>query len=382
MWWTLLAGITFVQTLWTIARIVLGNRRIAALQDQDPGGLEHWPRLSIIVAARNEQANIRPALQSLLGLDYPSYDVIAVNDRSTDDTGPIIDALAEQSTQLTAVHLSELPSGWLGKNYAHFTGAERATGEYLLFTDADVVMHAQTLRHAMAYVIREQADHLTVSPDPLMPGVLLQSFVLLFVNLFAIFAKPWNVANPNRKAFIGIGAFNLVRREVYQAVGTHRTIAMRPDDDMKLGKIIKSGGFRQRVLFGFSMIRVPWYSSVGELIRGMEKNAFSGVDYRILLVLAATLALALGAVWPFAAVWVLSGWARALYGGVIALQLGRMLMTAHELRQGYVAAFLLPLAVVVMIYIQWRAMVLTFTRGGIRWRDTHYSLADLKANKV
>ena len=103
-------------------------------------------------------------------------------------------------------------------------------------------MDRQALRRAMAYALREQADHVAASPEPVMPSLVLQAFVVLFVDLFAVFTRPWKVADPKSTAFIGIGAFNLVRADVYDAVGTHRTIAMRPDDDLKLGKIIKIAG--------------------------------------------------------------------------------------------------------------------------------------------
>ena len=263
-----------------------------------------------------------------------------------------------------------------------YSAVQRARGSYLLFTDADVFMHPTALKRAVAYATRQEVDHLTASPDCNMPSILLQSFVVLFVNLFAVYTRPWKVSDPNSKAFIGIGAFNLVRRKVYEAVGTHRTIAMRPDDDIKLGKIIKAAGYRQHIVAGADMIRVPWYGSIGELVRGMEKNAFSGVDYRISLVVLVTAALLVFDVWPFIAIWILPGVTRYLYLATILVLLGHSLRTAIQMKQSIWSAMLFPLAVVLMIFIQWRAMILTFWNRGIRWRDTYYSLAQLKSNKV
>ncbi len=387
MWVTVLSAVTLTLVFGTFLRITIGNRRIGKLEDQDPGdqdveALECWPSISVVVAARNEQANIQPAMESLLQFDYEDFEVIVVNDRSTDRTGAILAALAAEHTKLAVLNVDELPPKWLGKNHALWFGAQHARGAYLLFTDADVVMDRRTLRHAMAYAVREQVDHLAVSPDPVMPTVMLQAFVVLFVDLFAIFTRLWKVADPKSSAHVGIGAFNLVRAEVYQAVGTHETIAMRPDDDLKLGKIIKMQGYRQRILIGGNMVRVPWYGSVRELVSGMEKNAFSGVDYQISKVVAATVVLLLLAFWPFIAIWVTSGLAWLLYAGTVLVLLGRAAMVARELRQSPLCVPLVPLAVVLLIYIQWRAMLLTYINGGIRWRDTHYSLAELKANKV
>lgn len=382
MWWTILAVVTVVMTWGTALRITWGNRKIGALRDQDPAGIERWPAVSVIVAARNEQLNLRPALLSLMDLDYDDYEVVVVNDRSTDGTGELLAELAREHSRLTVLTVHELPAGWLGKNHALWQGAERARGEYLLFTDADVVMERSTLRRAMAYVQREQVDHLAGSPGVIMSSLMLQAFVVLFVNLFALYTRAWKVADSRSSAFIGIGAFNLVRAEVYRAVGTHQVIAMRPDDDVKLGKIIKRGGYRQRILMAIELVRVPWYGSVRELISGMEKNAFSGVDYRVSLVLAATVALLLFDIWPFLAVWILTGPARYLYAAVVVVLLGRSLKTAHEMRMSLWSAWLFPVAVALMIYIQWRAMLLTYIHGGIRWRGTHYPLSELKANKV
>ncbi len=381
-WWTVLAAISLLIAVGTYVQVTLGNRRIGKLSDQNADGVEPWPFVSIVVAARNEQSNIAAALHSLLHLDYDHFEVIVVDDRSTDQTGTILDSLAVRSERLTVVHVATLPAGWLGKNHALWFGAQQARGTYLLFTDADVFMEPTTLKRSISYLRRGGVDHLTLSPDCEMPSLMLQAFVLLFFNLFALYTRPWKVSDPKSSAFIGIGAFNLVRREVYEAVGTHWTIAMRPDDDVKLGKIIKHGGYCQRILSGAGMIRVPWYSSVGELVSGMEKNAFSGVDYRITMVVLATAALLVVDVWPFFAIWILAGPARYLYLATVLTLLGHALQTAVQLRQSRWSSLLFPVAVMLMIYIQWRAMLLTFWNGGIRWRDTHYALADLKANKI
>ncbi|MFO7908369.1 MAG: glycosyltransferase [Planctomycetota bacterium] len=382
MWWTVLAAFTLVLVTWTCLRITIGNRRLGKLRDQDPAGIDRWPSVSVVVAARNEEENLQEALESLLRMDYDNYEVIVVDDRSVDRTADILEECSAEHSRLTVLHVGQLPAGWLGKNHAQWRGAQVAKAEYVLFTDADVTMNPETLRRAMAYVVRQRVDHLTMTPDAVMPSLILQAFVVLFLNLFALFTRPWNVANPKSSAFIGIGAFNLVRADVYQAVGTHEAIAMRPDDDVKLGKIIKRRGYRQRVVWGSDMISVPWYGSVRALVRGMEKNAFAGVDYRIGMVLAASLALGLFAIWPFIAVWLLDGPARYLYAFSVLVLLGRAWITAVELRQSCWCVPLVPVAAGMLIYIQWRAMVLLYVNNGIRWRDTHYSLSELKANRV
>ncbi len=381
-WWIVLASGNLVLVLAAYLQWLWGSRCIAKVAEQPWELAGPWPSVSIIVAARNEQRHIAAALEALLQLDYDPYEVVVVNDRSTDRTGEILEALAAQHERLTVVQVDSLPAGWLGKNHALFCGAQRTQSDYLLFTDADVFLERTILRRAMGYVRRFQVDHLTISPDCEMPSILLQAFVVLFVNMFFSYTRPWKVSDPKSSAFVGIGAFNLVRREVYEAVGTHRTIAMRPDDDLKLGKIIKGSGFRQHILGGYGMLRVPWYGSLRELVHGLEKNAFSGVDYRVWLVVLATAALLTLDVWPFLAVWLLEGLPRYLYLGTIAVIWLHALQTARQMRQSLWSAFLFPVAVLLMIFIQWRAMILTYWNNGIRWRDTHYPLSELKANKV
>ncbi|MCU0960515.1 MAG: glycosyltransferase [Pirellulaceae bacterium] len=382
MFWTLLAAANLIFVLGVVVLVRRGTRRIPRLADiaeSDPTG---EPRVSVIVAARNEARNIRVALQSLLALDYGAIELIVVNDRSTDTTGSILEELAHQDARLKVCQVEALPPGWLGKNHALHVGAGRASGDYLLFTDADVIMDRTALRRAMAYVQATGADHLAISPQPLMPTLLLQAFVVLFIDLFSVYLRPWSASNPRSRAFVGIGAFNLIRREVYEAVGGHQLIAMRPDDDVKLGKLIKQRGFRQHLLAGQPMVRVPWYASLGELIEGLEKNSFAGVDYRVSTVLGGTLVLFAFDLFPFLGVVILGGPPRWLYAATALVLLVQARHTARDMGLVPRCAWLFPVAVLLFIYIQWRAMLLAYVRNGIRWRGTHYALDELRANKV
>ena len=180
---------------------------------------------------------------------------------------------------------------------------------------------------------------------------------------------------------MGIGAFNLVRKEVYLAVGTHQAIAMRPDDDLKLGKLIKRNGYRQGFLFGKGMLQVEWYSSVRELSNGLMKNMFAGVDYQISAVLAGTLLLLLS-VWPFAAIFLTDGPTRIVNLASVLLIFGmcRQSSKLTNLKPWFGLGF--PLGALFFVYIQWKAMLTAFLTDGISWRGTHYSLEELKANKV
>jgi glycosyltransferase involved in cell wall biosynthesis len=309
-------------------------------------------------------------------------EITVVNDRSTDRTGEILGRMAREDPRLRVVYVSELPSGWLGKNYAMQSAAERATGQWLLFTDADVLFEPSLLKRTIGYAQQQQVDHLAMLPQPQMPTWLLETFVVMFGLCFCTMTRLWNVGNPRSKAFVGVGAFNLVRAEAYRQIGGHRPVAMRPDDDLKLGKVLKFSGCRQGVLFGVDMLRVPWYGSLRELVVGLEKNCFAGLDYSLPATILSTGSMLAFAVWPFLAPLFTSGTTRWLYIAVVLILWLLAWDSAAQLKARWSCAFGLPLATALFVFIIWRATLLTLKRGGIRWRDTHYPLAELRANRV
>lgn len=377
----LLAAVTLLAHLATAFQILRGNRSIRFLRDLPPlaGPL---PRVSIVIPARNEERNLEEALRSILALDYDNLEIDVVDDRSTDRTGEILDRMAAAEPRLRVVHVRELPAGWLGKNHALWLGAEKASGEFLLFTDADVVLEPSALRRAVGRMTSDSLDHLTASPGIDRPSVLFELFLGAFSLFFALFTRPWLAKDPQSPHHVGIGAFNLVRATAYRAAGGHRTIAMRPDDDLKLGKILKAAGFRQEFVFGLGALRVEWYASVRELVQGLMKNAFSGVDYRARVIVTATLTQLLLFVWPFVAVFVIPGPARWLNLASVGVLIALCWINAPlaGVRRWHGVGF--PLATLLFLYILWRAMLLTLWNDGIDWRGTHYPLAELKANKV
>lgn len=265
--------------------LLIGNRTVRSLRDVSPDPATEVPRVSIIIAARNEERNILVALNSLIDLNYPDYELIMLDDRSEDRTGLFLESLVTIIPRLKVIRIDELPAGWLGKNHAQWVGSQRATGELLLFTDADIVMEKTTLSRAVAFLEENRLDHLAATPSMRMPGIFLSMFGASFILFFSLFARPWKAKDPTSRRHIGIGAFNLVRAEAYRRVGGHKTIRLRPDDDLKLGKIIKQAGFRQDVVYAPEFLAVEWYASLRELVRGLEKNAFSGADYSIGMVM-------------------------------------------------------------------------------------------------
>ena len=378
----LLALATVVLILATFAELLRGNRLLRSLRDVPPWTGAPAPVISVVIPARNEERHVEEALRSVLAQDWEPLEIVVVDDRSTDRTGKILDRMAMAEPRLRIVHVTELPPGWLGKNHALQLGGEQAAGELLLFTDADVVLDPTTLRRAVACLQENQLDHLTVAPEIRVPGVVMKTFVAVFSIFFAMYVKPWKARDPRSPRHVGIGAFNLVRTAAWRAAGTHRAIAMRPDDDLKLGKLLKKNGFRQDLAFGGGLVSVEWYHSVRELVDGLMKNAFAGVDYRIWVVLLSTVLQLTFFVWPFAGVFLTGGPTRLLNLAAVALLLVLCWVNARLTHLPVWTGLGFPFATVFFLYIVWRSMILTLVQGGIRWRGTLYPLKELKANKV
>ena len=369
-------------TLGTI-QLALGARRIPrlpALPGFAPGAQR--PRISIIAPARDEARHVESAMRSLLAQGYPDFEVIAINDRSSDSTADILARLQREDTRLRVLQVADLPEGWLGKNHANALGAAAASGDLLLFTDADVRMTPDALERAAACMESEHWDHITAAPRAILPGAILGQFALYFGLLFSLFARPWAARNPRSRAHVGIGAFNLVRRTAYDAVGGHGRLRMRPDDDLKLGKLLKTGGYRQLFVNGSGCVEVEWYGSWREVRDGLMKNLFAGSGYSVPLTVLGSLLHLLVLVGPPAGLLLASGAARWLCAWACALLVLQGWASARELGTARWGGLLLPLFGVFGTYLMWRSMLLALSRGGIEWRGRVYPLDELRRNVV
>src|SRR5581483_9986381 len=275
-----------------------------------------WPSLAVAFAARDEEADVGRAARSMLALDYPNLRVVAVDDRSTDATGAILDALAAEDGRLVVVHVRELPPGWLGKCHALQAAAD-AVGDgadWLLFTDADVVFAPDALRRAVAFALSERADHVTVAPGIPTEGPGERLFLVMFLSALTVHAAGWRIEDDESRPSMGIGAFTLVRAEVFRAIGGFRRLALSVDDDVQLGRAIKWAGYRSRIILGAEAVRVRWQVGLGGMIRGLEKNFFAAARFRLALALMAIFPFAALGIAPFVGMFVGPWWSRAVSG--------------------------------------------------------------------
>jgi len=352
--------------------------------DRRPPTPSGEPRVSIIVPARNEEEDIRATLGQLLALDYSNYEIIAVNDRSTDNTGPIMDEVValDGAARLKVIHVSELPRGWLGKTHAMWSAGKVATGDWLLFTDADVLFKPDSLRRAIAYGEAERADHVVLFPRMIMKRPGEKMMIAFFQALFVFGHRPWKVADPKARDHMGVGAFNMVRRSVYDAIGTYQALRMEVLDDMKLGKVVKNAGFAQRNVFGEDLISLRWGKGAFGIVENLTKNFFAVLSFQWPRTVASIIGLGFLNLGPFLGVWLAHGWARAPYAiallSLFAIYYG---MSRRSAVPSYYF-FLHPVSTSLFMYTLLRSMIHTFANNGIVWRGTKYPLDELRKGMV
>jgi hypothetical protein len=379
----LLALIWFIPTL----QLVLHFSEVADLNQPEwnPPDDAELPPLTIVVPARNEEAEIEPALRSLLQLNYPQCTVVAVNDRSSDQTGAIMERLAAEpgaQRRLRLVHVEELPSGWLGKVHAMWLGAQQRSqqsrSDWLLFTDADCVFRADSVRRAIHYATATSTDHLVLFPTAHMK-TLGERMMISFPQVMASFAmRPWKVRDPGARDHIGVGAFNLIRRSAYEAIGTYEKLRLEVVDDIKLGEAIKKAGLRQDVVFGHELVSLRWAVGAAGVVANLEKNLFAFLQFRIALVLAVCAITFFLCVCPFLGLGLAPGWARAGFAVAVALIALAYTFSGRYMASSPLLFLTCPIAAIVFAFATLQSAFIAVRDGAITWRGTKYPLSELK----
>lgn len=374
--------------LWTarILSAVHNLPRVSNLLDPryaNPLEPSSLPLISVIVPACNEETHIEATLRALLAIESVAIEILAVDDRSTDATGEIIDRIsnephAQQSrASLRTLHITDLPSGWMGKTQAMALAARQATAPWLLFTDADVLFSPGSLLRALNFAQADDADHLVVFPTPILKSFGECMMIAIFQLFGFLGSRPWRVPDPRSRDSIGIGAFNLIRADVYRAIGGFELLRMEVVEDLRLGVEVKRAGYRQRVAFAPGLVRLRWVEGTRHFIRNVTKNCFAVYRFRALPAFAACAVLTLGCLGPFAA---LAGPRAFRIPAALFVLVLFLLYRCLECFNGVPAAYFLtfPIAAALLIYSLLRSVLVTLFRGGIRWRGTFYPLSELR----
>ncbi|MBL7218926.1 MAG: glycosyltransferase [Phycisphaerae bacterium] len=374
----------WLRTAYGIYRVRAGVGLLTGLEIPDP---PIRPAVSVVVPACNEAEKFESAARTLLAQDYENLEIILVDDRSTDATGEIADRLAASDPRVRAIHISDLPGGWLGKVNALNRGLAESGGNIVLFTDADVHHRSDALRRAVAFMQAEELDHLAGCPSlRSSSGLLTDSLIAAFLRqLFAVFLPSWKVADPGSRAFFGVGAFNMVRRSALDATEGLDWLKLETGDDMGLGLMMKRSGAKCRVLSMSDLVSVQWYGSLGEVMRGSEKVYASGANCRLApIILSAAIVLPLEAS-PILCLLPLA-WPQTRLAGIAGLAIAvlfawSVVALARWGRARILPGLLAPFTAAVTAVILLRAGILGWRRGGVVWRGTLYPSAALRKGR-
>ena len=361
-------------------RALAGGRQLPWLERLEPQPPERWPKLSVIVPACNEGEAVRSAVTTLLTQDYPELEIVLVDDRSTDETGRIADELAALDRRVVVRHLRELPAGWLGKVHALDAGVRAATGEWLLFTDADVHFARGVLRRAVAWAVEQQIDHLTVAPELKAESFWHDVAQGAFATAFLQRTRAEQAGRPGSRAYVGVGAFNLVQREMLARTPGFEWLRLEVLDDVGLGLMVARHGGRSRLAIGLHQLEVRWYGSLRQMGRGLEKNLFAFVGhYRVTRAVAVALAVVLFVLGPFVALVQPSVIVAALgVAALVTLALYSALVAAR-IRRSVLVLLSQPLGQLLLAGMLLRSAWACARRGGVDWRGTVYGLDHLRA---
>ncbi len=375
-----------VGVLWLFAAFdaiqnILTLRRLPPLQSPP----QPTPKLSVLIAVRDEAARIEKTVRQILAQQHVDLQLIVVNDRSRDSTSQILDQLSHEDPRLKVITIDTLPENWLGKCHAMHVGGQYAHGEWLLFTDGDIWLSPDVAARAIAAAQALKVEHVTLTPRQHLPpghkpGALFEACMLMFHMAMGFHLGRANRDRPN--SMCGIGAFNLIRADAYKAFGGHDALRLEVADDMKLGLLARRKGFRSRALIGDEAVEADWATSVGGIKRALEKNMWSGVNFSLPIATIATLF--------FTALWLLSiaAWfffpAPAAIFAALGLPLLILAATVQAAKNRWRLwpALLVPLAGPIIAGVLWNSILTTLRQGGIRWRDTFYPLATLRAGLV
>ena len=358
--------------------MAVGFRVAPRLRDFPPAADSDCPKISILVPACNEEATVEAAMRSLLALDYPALEIIAIEDRSTDRTAEILNRLAAEHARLRVLHVTELPEGWLGKNHALHVGAAEATGDWLLFTDADVVFEPESLRKIAALLAARPCDHLVALPRVEAGSFWERVFIPFFMIIFHIRFRTWEAPWKWAPGYVGVGAFNMLRADVHRSLKVHERLRMEVGDDIFLGQLLKRSGYRQLMAQAEEDIHVRWAIGFRGVMQVLMKNAYAGHRYSRLSVALTLLALPFVTIWPYVGVWLARPAGRLDCAGAILCTVLIGLLFQRAWRVSWTYVFTWPLAAALFLIIIVRSAIQAERQKGIIWRGTHYSLKELR----
>ncbi len=252
--------------------IYVERRKGFLLSAEYPGPPDAAPRICVVVAAKDEQDNIETCVRTMIDQDYPNFELLVCNDRSEDATAEIVEAIAAENPRVRLLNIEQLPDGWCGKNNAMQQGIATTDGEWICMIDADCTQTSpRTLSTALQYAIDTDADLLSVLPTLEMHGFWENVIQPVCSGVMMIYFTPEKVNNPKKSNAYANGAFMLIKRSVYEQIGTHEVVKGEVNEDMHMAAILKQAGLNLRVTRNDGLYKVRMYTSLGAIIRGWSR---------------------------------------------------------------------------------------------------------------
>ncbi len=343
--------------------------------------LDQPPLVSVIIPVRNQEGTVEACIDSLVGSHYPQREIIVVEGRSEDRTKDILGRFEEQITVLSE---PPLPRGWVGKNWACHEGYVRAKGDFLLFTDGDTVHHPDLLLRAVTFSLENDVDLLTLSSRLRVESFWERVVQPLMIFLIGLIHRGRWVNRPDKRWAVGNGQFLLFRRETYEALRGHASVAGRVDEDYRLAQRAKNEGYRVMLVDGRDGLEVRMYTSLREIWNGWSKNAFAGLDFSLRRTVNSTIGLLLLMVLPY----ILLAWATAglltmkpsllfLVSAFLCGLIWTRLAVIHAQLGGKARyGFLTPVGALVIAAILINSARRYRRHGGVAWKGRVYGIPE------
>lgn len=355
---------------------------VPRISDVDAPTPTSFPSLSVLVPARNEADAIEPALRSLLAQDYPNLEVIAIDDRSTDETGTIMDRLSDEYEHLRVLHIETLPEGWLGKTHALREGYAQTTGDWVLMTDADVCYEPGALRSIMAVALHDDLDQISCLPHMHNSGILHEVAYDGWVTVVMGALDQRGVRDPASDDYAAFGAFNMVRRDVFDQTEGFSWLRMDIADDMGTAKMMSEHGAQQGFYFALDELELAWYASLRDMIDGLEKNGIAVLaHYNYLRGVALPLVWGLIFFGPVVGLFLPWTPVQAVSLSAVGLSIPFNVASALRLRRPISTYLFSFFGVWCMMYALLRSTYACARRGGVAWRGTVYPVDQLRKHQ-
>ncbi len=391
----------FVGLTWLTALLWLGSMflTLRGVKRQKPLAplKQEWsesgatPLVSILVPARNEERRVlERSIQSMLAQDYPSFEVIAVNDRSSDRTSEILHSLARCDSRLRVIDGRELPAGWLGKPHALQQALEAARADWILATDADMLFARGAVRTAMEHALAGDYDAVTLVPYIECLSFWERVFMPTF-GWFMLMAMPMERVNdPRRAEAVGIGGFFFMKRTSLESVGGYSAVRADVAEDLRMATLLKGSGARLRIDYAPELARTRMQTNLQEIWEGFTKNLFAGAKFSLPFAVFSSVAVFLYAVapallWTFCLLMIASGsgveWTRLFVPAFVVwlVQVATFAVITRNWGIPFVYALTVPLGHALFILILLNSAFKIAAGRGVTWKGrTLYDRAGVR----